>query len=170
MSKELEKIYLKCGNDVFNKISGEFDVPELVVYEFKNVLLNYASKYWDDLLKHNGLFLHGTYPGGYTAFLDTVSAYYNFEFPWLSKYRIIRFKISEVGQEKTIPGVVTKYGLSFDDLTNSELVFLDKDGFELRRVDVGLIKSHGWATGEFHIKESDYCNIAKIFLVTDQDR
>lgn len=160
----LKEITIKfpSGSDISN-------TPHAIMDEITNIYISFYSKYQDDLLKYNGLFLNGTYPGGYSIFFDTASKNCNIGSP-ISMSRQIRFKISEVGQKKTDSGIITRYGYSSDDLTNTTFLLMNKEGFELIRVNVGKIKAHGWATGEFHIKETLYKDIAKAFLISDQDR
>lgn len=146
------------------------DIPEEVLKEFERIATVFQGKYFDELLKENGLCLNGTYPGLYWIHFDTVNTKSASIFSWSSKQRHLRFKIHEVGGEGRHSGQYYKEGMSDVDLTNVELVLLDKSGFELKRVPIGKIKKHGWATGEFEIDESMYKQIATTSLVTDQDR
>lgn len=152
------KVKLLCSS--LDELSLDFnEIPEEVKDEFCKILLEQGRKYQDDLLKEDGISLGGNYPGGYTIFFETVKKYKVFEFPWFDDYRHLRFRISEVDSKPSI-----------DDLTNVILILQTIDGFELARKDIGVIKKHGWTSGEIYMKESNYKKLAKSALLTDQDR
>lgn len=56
------------------------------------------------------------------------------------------------------------------DLTNAQLIFLNKDGFEIYRHYVGNVKKYSTTTGNFVMSENDFQDcLSSIRLVSDQD-
>lgn len=135
-------------------------IPKTIQSLLENVGQEFAAKYMDELLKKNGLILWGNYRGCYFVFFETVDVKDNFILPLHSDERHLRFKIEESNNRMG----------SDEDLTNVKMILKNKDGFELKSVNVGTIKKHGWVTGDFKIREIDYKKISKIYLITDQDR
>lgn len=158
-SKEATDNLLKNLNELFPNITT---IPEGIEGELLAAFTEYATKYHDELLAENGIFLKGSYPGGYTIYFTTAEKYSEYEFPWFKQYRKIRFRIDETAKSVG--------GLSFDKLTNVHLILLNKEKYELIRHNIKTIQAHGWSTGEIVMSESDYQNLSDAALITDQDR
>lgn len=150
----LEELLKKLGN-----ISGnDKEPPQEVADALISVANSYAEKYQDEMLKENGIYISGSYPGGYIVYLETLEKFKSYNFLASKEYRLIGFKIKQ-----------SEGNYSDENLTNIDLIFQNKTGFELERYKIAKINKHGFVTGKFEIEESVYRKIARAYFITDQD-
>lgn len=156
------------GNDNYQKFKDDFDA---LIKESDKILCNDCSdkvfdaifrvgvyffeKYGEQILKYEGMSLQGNPCIGLRKLFLEIADHYQ---KGSNKYLRIRFQIKS-----------DRHLSSEEDLTNAQLTFLNKDGFEIFRHWVGNIKKSCPTTGNFEILEKDIEEIKSIRLISDQD-
>jgi len=142
LSTKLEDEFNNLSSEDWDEIFKNSNFIELAAKIFNNVR--------DDVFAKEGMIIQGKYPGVYKIFLKTEKLW-KIRLTEFGKYRLVKYKISE-----------TDSGLSFENLPNVELIFLDENGFHVYSKQLGNINAHDKITGEFEIPEKAY---QKIFSV-----